>query len=80
VVSNSIGFDTLLAGYTNPNPPQIFKSDYTLKGSMNIGLTNVFIKSSLGIWLPLTSGDAMLVGDVGTNGSNVDVNYSLALP
>jgi hypothetical protein len=48
---------------------------------MNIGLTNVFIKSSLGIWLPLTSGDAMLLGEViGTNGSNVKINYSLALP
>ncbi len=42
---------------------------------MNIGLTNAFIKSPLGIWLPLRSTDGMFLDEVvGTNG-NVNVSY-----
>ena len=46
---------------------------------MDIGLTNVFIKAPPGIWLPLTSEDALLVGKINTSG-NVNIKYSFGLP
>lgn len=81
VVQNSIGFVTLLAGYTNTSltPPQTFTKNYTLTGSMTIGLTNVFLKVPQGFWLPLTSLDPG-IGNIGTSGDNVKIKYSLALP
>ena len=81
VVANSIGFGILDAGYTSITKlgTQYFPSDYTLTGSMNIGLTNVFIKAPPGIWLPLISADAMLAGKIGTSG-DVNIKYSLGLP
>jgi hypothetical protein len=80
-VSNSIGFGILDAGYTSVGSlgTQYFASDFTTKGVMNIGLTNVFIKAPPGIWLPLTSADAKLVGKIGTSG-NVNIKYSFGLP
>jgi hypothetical protein len=82
LVSNSIGFDTLQAGYVNNGlmPPQTFASDYTLTGSMSIGLTNVFIRLPFGIWLPLTSADASAVGKINTNGNTVNIKYGIQLP
>ena len=74
VVANSIGFGILDAGYTSITKlgTQYFPSDYTLTGSMNIGLTNVFIKAPPGIWLPLISADAMLAGKIGTTSASQD--------
>jgi hypothetical protein len=80
VVANSIGFGILDAGYTSVGSlgTQYFASDFTLQGVMNIGLTNVFIKAPPGIWLPLTSADALLVGKITTNG-NVNIKYGFGL-
>jgi len=79
VVANSIGFVTLLGGYTNTTvlPNQTFTSDHTLAGSMNINMTNVFLKTD-GIWIPLLNFDASQF--VGINGSNVNIAYRLGLP
>jgi hypothetical protein len=80
-VANSIGFGILEAGYTSVTAlgTQYFASNYTLTGSMDIGLTNVFIKAPPEIWLPLTSADALLVGKINTSG-NVNIKYSFGLP
>jgi hypothetical protein len=73
---NSIGFQILPTGFVQDG--QSFGTDYTLKGVMNVGLINVFVKWGF-IWLPLTSGDALSVGKVGTNG-NVDIKCSFGFP
>jgi hypothetical protein len=75
-IGNSIGFQNVPAGY--PNTPPI-TGKFTLQGSMNIGLTNVFIRVSPFLWLPLTSADAVPVGKIGTNGS-VNIKYNLGIP
>jgi hypothetical protein len=62
IVKNSIGFQNLPGGST-------------LKGSMNIGLTNVVVTSPHGAATPLTSGNAATVGKVVTNGDHVKVEY-----
>jgi hypothetical protein len=62
IVKNSIGFQNLSGGST-------------LKGSMNIGLTNVVVTSRHGAPTPLTSANAAIVGKVVTNGNNVNVEY-----
>ncbi len=62
VVKNSIGFQNLSGGST-------------LKGSMNIGLTNVVVTSRQGAATPLTSANAAIVGKVVTNGDHVNVEY-----
>jgi hypothetical protein len=49
IVENSIGFQTLPAGFTDG--AQIFTTAYTLTGSMNIGLTNVIAKLPDGTFL-----------------------------
>jgi hypothetical protein len=78
IVENSIGFQTLPAGYTQDG--QTIATTTTLTGSMTIGMTNVLIELPEGIWLPLLGFDAAPVGKIGTNGAGVDVNYSLELP
>ena len=57
VIENSIGFQTLPAGYiANGSDTVSFfpPIPYTLKGTMNIEMTNVFIKTPIGLILPLT--------------------------
>jgi hypothetical protein len=59
LVSNSFGFDTLIAPYVNQAPNgrlQILTSDYQLKGTMNIRLKNVMLETKPGVWVPLTDG------------------------
>jgi hypothetical protein len=83
VVANSIGFVTLLGGYTNTTvfPNETFPSDYTLTGSMNIGFTNVFLEMPTGMWLPLTGADAAgPVAKIGTHGDNVKITYRFRFP
>ena len=80
VVGNSIGFQNLPPGYTFGYPLQTFPSGYTLTGSMNIGLTNVFSKLPEGIWIPLLGSGAWPIGKKGTNVDDVNVNYKLEFP
>jgi uncharacterized protein (TIGR03437 family) len=63
-LENSIGFQTV-----NGAP---------LTGSMNIGLTNVMITPPGGTATALTSANAAKLGDIVTNGSNVDIAYASA--
>jgi hypothetical protein len=62
IVKNSIGFQNLPGGST-------------LKGSMNIGLTNVVVTSRQGAATPLTNANATILGNVVTNGDHVNVEY-----
>jgi hypothetical protein len=81
IIKNSIGFETLPAGYiaNATDTVSYFPTDYTLKGSMKIDLTNVWIKSPAGVVLPLLNPfDAGWFGEVSTNG-DVDVKYGLGL-
>ena len=82
IVQNSIGFQRLPAGFSYDFPAGIthtLATDFTFTGTMNIGLTNVFINDD-GIWLPLLSFDALGVGKIGTNGDNVNITYRIGLP
>ena len=75
-VENSIGFQTLPAGYTFFN--QVFSSEYTLTGSMNINLTNVFVTAPNRFPVLLTDQNTAVIGGVATNpatGSSVNVKY-----
>jgi hypothetical protein len=74
--ANSIGFQTVPAGYPNAT---LIRSKFTLTGSMNIGFTNLFLQTPDGLWLPLTSADAQSVFQIGTSGS-VSLQYSFGLP
>jgi hypothetical protein len=84
VVQNSIGFQTLPAGFSYFFPagtPQVFGTNYTLTGSMNIDLTNVWIKLPFGLTLPLTNSfEAGWLGKITTNGSGTNVKYNLGSP
>lgn len=83
LLSNPIGFDTLPAGFTYEYPAGVthtLASDYTMTGTMNIGLTNVFVQEPNGIWLPLLDFDAGFLGKITTSGPNVTVKYRLGLP
>ena len=60
VLRNSIGFQNLPGGST-------------LKGGMNIGLTNVMVTPPHGAAIPLTSANAAVVGKLVTNGDHVNV-------
>ena len=75
-IGYSIGFQNVPANY--PNTPPI-TSEFTLPGTMIIGLKNVFIRVSPFLWLPLTSADAVPVGKIGTNGA-VNIKYSFGIP
>jgi hypothetical protein len=75
---NSIGFLNIQAPFTNEVPgdvTNIFTTNYTLTGSMNIGLTNVIIQSTNGTVNPLTSANAATVAGLITNGANINLSY-----
>jgi len=79
IIKNSIGFETLPAGYiaNATDTVSYFPTDYTLEGSMKIDLTNVWIKSREGFIQPLLNQfDAEWLGKISTNG-DVDVEYGL---
>jgi uncharacterized protein (TIGR03437 family) len=73
IVQNSIGFQTLSAGFADGN--QTFPSAYTLTGSMNIGLSNVILTSPSGTATTLTSANALTAGNIGLNGGPVNFNF-----
>jgi hypothetical protein len=75
VVDNSIGFETLPSGYTQDG--QTFDREYTLRGHMDVELTNVFVKVADGSWLPLTQADGDMISKIETHGRNVEVTYFL---
>jgi uncharacterized protein (TIGR03437 family) len=62
LLQNEIGFQTV--------------SGVTLLGTMNIGLTNIMITPANGTATALTSANAATLGDIVTNGTNVDVAYA----
>jgi uncharacterized protein (TIGR03437 family) len=73
IVQNSIGFQTLPAGFADAT--QTFPTAYTLTGSMNIGLSNVMITSSNGTATTLTSANALTAGNIGMNGTPANLNF-----
>jgi hypothetical protein len=79
IVENSIGFQTLPAGYTAWDGT-VFSSAYTLTGTMNIELTDVVVRLANGFAWPLTSFDGGPLGKISTNGGGVDLKYSSELP
>ena len=75
---NSIGFLNIQAPFTNEVPgdiTNIFATNYTLHGSMNIGFTNAIIQSTNGTVNPLTSANAATVAGLITNGANINLTY-----
>jgi hypothetical protein len=80
IAENSIGFETLPAGYTLGGAPVPFSLPYTLTGSMNIGLTNITLTPPNGTPTVLTSANAGTLGKLSTNGANVNLSYSVAPP
>jgi uncharacterized protein (TIGR03437 family) len=70
---NSMGFQTLPAGFANGT--QTFPSAYTLTGSMNIGLSNVTLTLPNGTATTLTSANAAAAGNIGINGGPVNLNF-----
>lgn len=80
IIENSIGFQTLPGGYiaNATDTVSYFPTNYTLRGSMNIDLTNVLIKLPSGFIVPLTNDlDAKWFGKVLTNGA-VNLNFKLS--
>ncbi|HEX7139752.1 MAG TPA: hypothetical protein VF219_18010 [Vicinamibacterales bacterium] len=75
VVGNSIGFQTFPSGYSANG--ESLPAGYTLTGTMNINLINVFIRLPNGTASPLTSADAAVLGKLTTNGNGVHVEYGL---
>jgi hypothetical protein len=76
IVENSIGFQTLPAGYTFFD--QSFPDQYVLSGSININLTNIFAMAPNRLPVPVTSQNTSAIGGVATNsadGSSVNVKY-----
>ena len=81
LVENSIGFQTLPAGYTtqtNQTFPvaQTFANIYTLTGTIHVNLTNVMLTPPQGVATALTSANASSLGELSTNGANVNIAYS----
>ena len=77
IVENSIGFQTLPAGYpvTLPDGSTItLPANYTLTGSMNVGLTNVWVTLPDGRMKALTSANAASLGKLKTNGDNLNID------
>jgi hypothetical protein len=75
-LQNSIGFQELTTGHVYYFPAGIghtIGSDYILAGTMNIGLTNVFVDL-----IPLTNANGPAVSQVITEG-NVSVDYDFKL-
>jgi uncharacterized protein (TIGR03437 family) len=73
VVQNSVGFQTLPAGYSQDM--QTFSSAYTLTGSMNVGLSNIMLKPPNGTATALTGANAAALGKLTTNGGNINLVY-----
>jgi hypothetical protein len=82
IVKNSIGFQSLPPEYiaNGTDTVSYFPAGYTLKGTMNIELTNILIKDPIGFILPLTNFDADSFGKVKTNGADVNVKYDFGAP
>lgn len=74
VVSNSIGFQTLPAGFSQDS--QTFSSAYTFTGTMNVDLAGVMLTPSSGTAAALTNSNATSLGKLTTNGANVNLAYS----
>src|SRR5215472_1932189 len=74
IVPNSIGFQNVPDNYAGDGQP-----GFTLHGTMNIGLTNVFAKLDDGFLVPILNFDTPLIGTFLTNG-NVRVTYRFAPP
>jgi hypothetical protein len=75
---NSIGFLTIPAAFASEFPTNgdnFFPTNYTLTGSINIGMTNVIIQSTNGTVNPLTSANATTVAALITNGANINLSY-----
>ena len=75
---NSIGFLKIQAPFTNEVPgdvTNIFTTNYTLTGSINIGFTNVIIQTTDGTVNPLTSANVVAVAGLITNGANINLSY-----
>ncbi len=75
---NSIGFLTIGSNFISElptNADNYFPTNYTLHGSMNIGLTNVIIQTSDGTVNPLTSANAAAVAELITNGDSINLSY-----
>jgi hypothetical protein len=79
LASNSIGFQTLNPRYTTASG-DVFSSAYTLTGTMDITLNNVFIKLPGGFIVPLTAFDALNEGLINTHGDGVNIKYGLEFP
>jgi len=81
LVENSIGFQTLPNPYitqaTETEPSEIISGGPTLTGTIKVNLTNVLIKQSYGLTLPLLNFDGAYLGKISTHGSVVNVNYGL---
>ncbi len=75
IVQNSIGFQTVPAGYTTVSGDTV-STAFTLTGTMNIGLDNVMLTSPSGTVTQLTAANAATVGNLSTNGANVDIAYA----
>jgi hypothetical protein len=75
---NLIGFLTIPAAFASEfptNADNLFPTNHTLTGSINIGLTNVVIQSTNGTVNPLTSANAATVAELITNGANINLSY-----
>ena len=78
---NPIGFLNILTNFTYDFPSNIVNTvtnEFTLAGTMNIGLTNVIIQSTNGTVNPLTSANAVAVGNFIMNGTNINLTYGLS--
>jgi len=78
IQGNSIGFLNIPTGFAYEFPlnvTNIFTTNYTLTGSMNIGMTNVIIQSTNGMVNPLTSANAVAVAGLITNGTDINLSY-----
>ena len=74
VVQNSIGFQTLPAGFVDGS--QTFPAAYTMTGVMNIGFSNIMVNLPSGAETALSGANAATVGKIGTNGGPVNLSYS----
>jgi hypothetical protein len=79
LVENSIGFQSLPADYVTLTG-DLIPNAFTLTGTIDVNLTNIFIKLDGGFIVPLTEFDGAYFGKVSTNGQGVSVNYGLQLP
>jgi hypothetical protein len=84
ILDSAIGFETLPPGFMYTFPAGVVDTipaqGFTLTGTININLTNVFVELAPELWVPLLGFDAFSVGKVVTNGQNVNVNYGLKIP